>query len=204
MKLYTYPRAPNPRRVAWLMAEKGISDVEVVPVDIMQGEHRTSEYRGRAGFAHVPALEIDGETTLTESIAICRYLEALYPQPNLLGRNPLETAQIEMWTRRCEMYLANPLMMMTRHTHPVMMALEPPNPAVAEYNRSLAERFMGSLDRRLAKAHYIAGDRFTVADIVAAIGLDFPRLVKYRPPKDLVHLDSWFETMRRRPGFRAV
>ena len=86
MKLYTSHRAPNPRRVRWVMAEKGIEDVELVEVDIMVGEHKTPEYRTRVGVPHVPALELDDGTTVSESVAICRYLEALYPEPNLFGR----------------------------------------------------------------------------------------------------------------------
>ena len=87
MKLYTHHRAPNPRRVRWLMAEKGIDDVQIVEVDIFAGEHKTPAYREKAGLAHVPALELDDGVTITESIAICRYLEAKYPEPNLLGRS---------------------------------------------------------------------------------------------------------------------
>ena len=85
MKLYTSHRAPNPRRVRWVMAEKGIEDVEVIEVDILTGEHKTREYRTRVGVPHVPALELDDGTTVSESVAICRYLEALYPEPNLFG-----------------------------------------------------------------------------------------------------------------------
>ena len=76
MKLYDSHRAPNPRRVRWVMAEKGIEDVEIVPIDIMSGEHKTPEYRARVGVPHVPALELDDGTTISESVAIGRYLEA--------------------------------------------------------------------------------------------------------------------------------
>ncbi len=98
MKLYHSRRAPNPRRVRWFMAEKGIKDIEVVEVDLFKGEHRTPEYLARAGLPVVPALELDDGTAITESIAICRYLESIYPEPNLLGRDPKEIAVIEMWT----------------------------------------------------------------------------------------------------------
>ena len=204
MKLYTSHRAPNPRRVRWVMAEKGIADVELVEVDIMAGDHKTAEYRGRVGVPHVPALELDDGTTISESIAICRYLEAMYPEPNLFGHDAREQAVVEMWTRRNEFYLANPIMLSVRHSHPALAALEATQvPQVADYNRVGAERFMRTLDRHLADHEFIAIDRFTIADIVAVVGLDFARLVKYRPPEELTHLARWLETCRARPAAKA-
>ncbi|MFE9083058.1 glutathione S-transferase family protein [Brevundimonas sp. NPDC003935] len=203
MKLYESRRAPNPRRVRWVMAEKGVTDVEGVEIDLLAGEHRTAAYRDKVGVPHVPALELDDGTCISESIAICRYLEALYPEPNLFGRDPREQAIIEMWTRRCEMYLANPMMLNVRFSHPALAALEAPQPQVAEYSRLGAEKFMRTLDRQLAEHEFIAADRFTIADIVAAVGLDFARLVKYRPPAEFVHLARWLEACRARPAAKA-
>lgn len=204
MKLYTSNRAPNPRRVRWVMAEKGIGDVELVEVDILTGEHKTPEYRARVGVPHVPALELDDGTTISESVAICRYLEALYPEPNLFGRDAREQAVIEMWTRRCEFYLANPIMLTVRHSHPALAALEATQmPQLADYNRVAAEKFMKTLDRRLAEHEFIAADRFTIADVVAVVGLDFARLIKYRPPEALTHLARWLEAGRGRPAAKA-
>lgn len=202
MKLYDFPRAPNPRRVRWFMAEKGIDTVEIVPVDIISGEHKAPEYRGKAGLSHVPALQIDEETCITESLAICRYLEAVHPEPNLFGRDPKETAVIEMWARRCEIYLANPLMLATRHQHPAMAALETPNPEVGAYNQATAERFLKALDRQLDGREFIAG-RFSVADIVAVTGLDFARLIRFRPAEGLANVKRWYEAMRARPAASA-
>jgi glutathione S-transferase len=204
MKLYTSNRAPNPRRVRWVMAEKGIADVDLVEVDILTGEHKTPEYRTRVGVPHVPALELDDGTTISESVAICRYLEALYPEPNLFGRDPREQAVIEMWTRRCEFYLANPIMLTVRHSHPALAALEATQmPQLADYNRVAAEKFMKTLDRRLAEHEFIAADRFSIADIVAVVGLDFARLIKYRPPEELTHLARWLAAGRARPAAKA-
>ena len=203
MKLYDFPMAPNPRRVRWVMAEKGIEDIEIVPVDLISGQHKTPDYKGRVGFAHVPALELDDGRVISESIAICRYLESLHPEPNLFGRDPAETAVIEMWTRRVEMYLATPMMLFTRHTHPVMAALEAPNPAVADYNRAQAERFLRTLDRALEGREFIAADRMTMADVVAAIGLDFPRIVRWKPDAALVNVNRWYDAMRARPAANA-
>jgi glutathione S-transferase len=204
MKLYDSHRAPNPRRVRWVMAEKGIEDVEIVQVDIMSGEHKTREYRDRVGVPHVPSLELDDGVCISESVAICRYLEALYPEPNLFGHDPREQAIIEMWTRRCEFYLANPIMLNVRHSHPALAALEAVQvPQLADYNRVAAERFMKTLDRHLGDHEFIAADRFTIADVVSAVGLDFARLIKYRPPEELTNLARWFDACRARPAAKA-
>ena len=204
MKLYTSYRAPNPRRVRWVMAEKGIEDVELVEIDIMSGDHKTSDYRARVGVPHVPALELPDGVTISESVAIGRYLESMYPEPNLFGHDAREQAIVEMWTRRCEFYLANPIMLNVRHSHPALAALEATQvPQVAEYNRLGAERFMRTLDRHLADHEFIAIDRFTIADIVGAVGLDFARLVKYRPPEEFTHLARWLEACRARPAAAA-
>ncbi|MFC7378951.1 glutathione S-transferase family protein [Brevundimonas sp. GCM10030266] len=204
MKLYTSHRAPNPRRVRWVLAEKGVEDVALVELDIMSGEHRTPEYRAKVGVPHVPALELADGTTISESIAICRYLESVYPEPNLFGRDASEQAVIEMWTRRCEFYLANPIMLNVRHSHPALAALEATQlPQVAEYNKLSAEKFMKTLDRRLADHEFIASDRFSIADVVAVVGLDFARLIKYRPPEEFTHLARWLEASRARPAAKA-
>tara|TARA_R110002167_G_scaffold3743_21_gene18220 strand:- start:535 stop:1152 length:618 start_codon:yes stop_codon:yes gene_type:complete len=203
MKLLDSARAPNPRRVRWLMAEKGIEDIEIVQVDLVSGEHKSPEYRDRVGLAHVPALELDDGTCISESLAICRYLESLYPEPNLFGHDAREQAVIEMWTRRCEIYLANPMMMGVRHTHPALAAMGPQNEAVGRYNLAEAERMMKSLDRRLADREFIAADRFTMADLVTVTGVDFARLIKYRPPEAFTHFNRWLDACRARPAAKA-
>jgi len=203
MRLYDSRRAPNPRRVRWVMAEKGIDDIEIVQTDIFAGEHRTPDYLARAGLANVPALETDDDTTITESIAICRYLESVCPEPNLFGRDPLETAVIEMWMRRAEMLLATPLMMSVRHGHPALAAIETQVPAIAESNTAAATRALKVFDRRLAESAFIAADRVTIADVVAFTGLDFARMVKFTPAPEHTHLARWSETMRARPAASA-
>jgi len=119
------------------------------------------------------------------------------------GRAAGNRAMTGMWTRRCEFYLANPIMLSVRHCHPPLAALEAAQaPQVAEYNRAGAERFMKTLDRRLADHEFLAEDRFTIADIVAVVGLDFARLIKYRPPEELANFARWLEAFRARPGAR--
>ncbi|HEY5106029.1 MAG TPA: glutathione S-transferase [Caulobacteraceae bacterium] len=203
MKLYDSRRAPNPRRVRWLMAEKGIEDIEIIDVDLFGGAHRTAEYLARTGLPNVPALTMDDGTTITESVAICRYLEALYPTPNLFGDGPKETAVIEMWLRRCEMMAATPLMMAVRHGHPALAALETQVPETAASNRASAERSLKIFDRQLGESRWIAADRVTMADGVLFIGMDFARMVRFQVPEDLVHLTRWLGAMRERASAAA-
>jgi glutathione S-transferase len=203
MKLYDTPLAPNPRRVRWFMAEKGIEDIEVVSLNLIQGEHKTPDYLAKAGLPNVPALELDDGTTITESVAICRYLESRYPEPNLFGRTPEETAVIEMWMRRAEMLVATPFMLGVRHSHPALAALEEQNPTIAEYNKQTGLRALRVLDRRLAESEWLAADRLTIADIVGFVGIDFGRMIKLSPPEELTHVNRWAAAMRARPAAKA-
>ncbi len=203
MKLYDSRRAPNPRRVRWFMAEKGIEDVEIVEVDIFSGQHRTPDYLARTGLPNVPALEMDDGVTITESVAICRYLESVYPEPNLFGADPREVAVIEMWARRAEMLVATPLMLTVRHSHPALAAIETQIPEVAASNRAAAEKGIRVLDRRLAETPFIAGDRVTIADILAVTGIDFARMARFRPDPELVNVKRWLDEMNARPAAKA-
>ncbi|WP_333586858.1 glutathione S-transferase family protein [Phenylobacterium sp.] len=198
MKLYDTPRAPNPRRVRLFMIEKGITDVEIVQVSLLEGAHKQPDYLAKAGLPNVPMLEMDDGTCITESLAICRYLESLYPEPNLMGRDPRETAIIEMWTRRVEMMVATPLMMAVRHTHPALAVLEKQNPAVGESNAESGTRALKLIDRRLAESPWIAADRLTIADIVAFASIDFARMIRFKPPEEMTHLGRWMEAMNAR------
>lgn len=203
MKLYDSRRAPNPRRVRWFMAEKGVTDVEVIQVDILKGEHKVPDYLAKVGLPVVPALELDDGTVITESLAICRYLESVYPEPNLFGVGAKEQAVIEMWTRRAEMLLATPLMMAVRHGHPALAAIETQIPEVAQANRAGAERAIKLFDRRLADSPFIAADRVTIADIIAFTGLDFARMVQFKAPETAAHFHRWADAMRARPAASA-
>ncbi|OWK29884.1 glutathione S-transferase family protein [Sphingomonas mucosissima] len=203
MKLFDSLRAPNPRRVRWFLAEKQAEDIEIVSVDVFKGEHKTPDYVARAGLANVPALELDDGTTITESVAICRFLESVYPEPNMFGRDAREIAVIEMWTRRTELLLANPLMMAVRHTHPALAALDTQVPAIAEANIASAGRALRFFDRRLGEAAFIAGERVTMADIVGFTALDFARMIKFAVPEDCANVRRWADAMRARPAASA-
>ena len=203
MKIYDTLLAPNPRRVRWFMAEKGIQDIEVITLSLMDGQQRDPAYVARAGLPQVPMLELDDGTCITESLAICRYLESIYPEPNLFGRNPQEIAVIEMWTRRAEMMVATPMMVAVRHTNPRMAALEQQDPAVGAHSLAGSLKALKLLDRRLAEGEWLAAGRITIADIVAFIGIDFGRMIKARVPDELAHVSRWADAMRARPAAAA-
>ena len=192
MKLYTAPFAPNPRRVVMFLAEKGVSDVELVQVDLIKGEHREEAFRARSPLSQLPTLELDDGRTLTESRAICTYLESVYPEPNLLGRDAWERAEIEMWDRRAELLFAMPLMMWVRHGSPVLSAVErEQTPELAAYYQKQAMRLAKWFDRELGARAWIAGERFTIADITVACGMDFAKMMRWRPGDDLPNLKRW-------------
>jgi glutathione S-transferase len=203
MKLYDALFAPNPRRVRWVMAEKGIEDLEIHEFKLLEGEHKQAAYLDKAGLPQVPGLELDDGTVITESVAICRYLESRWPEPNLFGRTPEETALIEMWLRRAEFLVATPLMQWVRHTSPPLAALEQQDAGFAEHQRKAAMAGLEVLDRRLAGREWLAAERLTIADIIAFIGLDFGRLIRFRPPQELANLSRWAEAMRARPAAKA-
>jgi glutathione S-transferase len=203
MKLYDSRLAPNPRRVRWLMAEKGIEDIEIVDIDLMTGAHKTPEYLAKAGVANVPALTLDDGETITESLAIGRYLESIYPEPNLFGRDPRETAVVEMWTRRAEMMAATPLMMAVRHGHPALAVLETQVPEIAQTSRASAERALKLFERRLGESEWIAADRVTMADGVLFIAMEFARMVRFKIPEEMTSLIRWQAAMHERPSAKA-
>jgi glutathione S-transferase len=203
MKLYDSRLAPNPRRVRWFLVEKGVEDLDVVQVDLMTGAHKTKEYLDEVGIPNVPALILDDGTALTESIAICRYLEALHPEPNLFGRDPRETAVIEMWTRRAELMAAMPLMNAVRHGHPALAVLETQSAEIADRSRQSAEGALKLFERRLGERPWIAGDRVTMADGILFTGLEFSRLVRFKVPEEMPNVTRWLAAMRERASATA-
>lgn len=205
MKLYTAPYAPNPRRVTMFVAEKRIADLETVSMDLPAGEHRSEAFRAKSPLAQLPVLELEDGRCLTESRAICTYLEALYPDPNLMGRDAFERAFIEMWDRRMELLFSMPLMMWVRHGNPVLAAVERnQNAEVASYNQGQAMRMAKWLNSELADREWIAGDRFTIADITAACGMDFAKMMRWRPGEELSHLRRWRLAIAERPAGQAA
>ena len=205
MRLYSAPYAPNPRRVTMFIAEKGITDIDIVTLNLTEGEHRTPEFRAKSPLSQIPTLELDDGRTLTESRAICTYLEGVYPDPPLMGRDAYERAEIEMWDRRVELMLSMPLMMWMRHGLPIMARLEKnQNAGVAEANHQTAMRMAKWFDEQLAHREFIAGDRLTIADLTALAGIDFAKMAKWRPDDATPNLKRWRETMAERPAGKVA
>lgn len=201
MKLYCAAYAPNPRRVTAFMAEKGIDSIEIVMLDLPGGAHRQAEYRAHSPLAQVPALVLDDGRALTESRAICTYLESVFPTPNLMGSDGFERAHIEMWDRRMELMVAMPIMMWVRHGNPVMGAMERnQSPDIAAQNEKQAMKMAAWLDKELASRDFIAGDRLTIADITLLAGMDFAKMNKWRPGDDMPNLRRWRAMMGERPA----
>lgn len=205
MKLYTAARAPNPRRVAMFVAEKGVQ-LELQSVDLGKGEHRSESYLGLNPFGRVPALELDDGRVLCESRAICTYLEGLYPSPNLMGEGAEERAFIEMEDRRMELHLFAIAANSIRHSHPGFAPLE--NPQFPDFGASQGGRFRDNaawLDGVLARQPYVAGQRFTIADITAFCAMEFVRgLMKFRPAESgLANLQAWRDRIAERPSATA-
>ncbi|MDX2233110.1 MAG: glutathione S-transferase family protein [Hyphomonadaceae bacterium] len=204
MKLYSAPYAPNPRRVTMFMAEKGITDIDVITVNLQEGAHRTEAYRAKSPLAQVPMLELDDGRCLTESRAICTYLESVYPEPNLMGVDGFERAEIEMWDRRAELMVTLPMMMWVRHGNPLLAAVEKnQNPAIAAANQETAMKMARWFDRQLETRPFLAGDRLTIVDLTALAGIDFARMNKWRPGDDLPNLQRWRAMMAERPAGKA-
>jgi glutathione S-transferase len=203
MKLYDGGRAPNPRRVRVFLAEKGLK-VPTEQVDLGGLQQKTDAYTAINPLQRVPALVLDDGTVIAESIAICRYFEALHPEPPLFGRGALDSALIEMWNRRVELHLLLPMSFVFRHLHPAMKEMEVPQvPAWGEANRPRVLAFLELLDRELKDRAHIAGADYSVADITAMIAVDFMRVMKLSPPDTLVNLNRWHAAVAARPSAKA-
>ena len=203
MKLYDGGRAPNPRRVRVFLAEKGIT-VPTEQVDLGKLEQRSDAFSAINPIQRVPALVLDDGTVITESIAICRYFEALHPEPPLFGRGPLETALVEMWQRRVELHLFLPVSMVFQHTHPAMKIMVDPQVAAwGEANKPRVTHFLQLLDGELKNRPYVAGKTYTVADITAMCAVDFMRVTKLTVPDDLANVKRWHAEVSARPSAKA-
>lgn len=204
MKLYEMPRTPNPRRVHIFMAEKHI-DIPRVTINLATSEHKGEAYRTLTAVQRVPALELDDGTVIAESVAICRYLEEVHPEPALFGRTAKERALVEMWNRHVEFYLGAPIFTAFRHINPAMAAMEQPQIAVwGEANKPKAVEGMRLLDAQLANHEFIAGDAFSIADITALCAIDFAKVAKIAVPEELTHLNRWRAAVSARPSATAV
>ena len=202
MKLYSSKLAPSPLKVLIFLKEKGILDqVEVIDIDLGKLEHKTPEYKAIAPNSRVPALKLDDDTIILETTAICRYLESLYPEPNLFGENPIEIASIEMWYSRVTYELVVPLMHGFRHTHPHMSQMENQNQEYGLAQRELAVKSLDVYDKIIASREYIAGERFTYADIQMVTSLQFLVRLNRLDINDYGNLNDYINQVSRRSSF---
>jgi len=204
MKLYNTPMpAPNPRRVRIFLAEKGVS-VPLVDVALQKGEHKAAEHIARNSLGQTPVLELDDGTCLSETVAICRYLERLHPEPAMFGRTALEEAQVDMWVRRVEFQLMGPAGNFWRHAHPfTARVVNPQYKEFGEANRGAYERALMWLDRELAGRDFVAGEVFTMADICALSTVDFADWIGLKMPEAAGNLGAWHAQVSARASAGA-
>ncbi len=204
MKLYIDPgRAPNPRRVRIFLAEKGVA-IPTEAVDLAALAHKSPAFRAINPMQRLPALILDDGTVIAESIAICRYIEALHPAPPLFGEGALEQAMVEMWQRRVEFHLLTAVSNVFRHLHPAMEKMEVPQVAAwGEANKPRVLDFLTFLDGELKGRAYVAGPKYSVADITAVVAVDFMKAAKIVMSEGLSHLRRWHTEVSARPAVAA-
>ena len=202
MKLYDDKLAPNPRRVRIFLAEKGV-DVPIVPVSIANGDTRTEDFLRKNPIGALPVLELDDGTFLSESVAICRYIEETHPSPPLMGIDPLDKAVVEMWQRRMELEIYQNAALCFQNTHEWWRGRIAQVPEFGELRRERAEERLAWLDTELKDRPFIAGERFTIADITALVAIDFGRISKIRVQPEQKNLARWHAEVSARPSARA-
>lgn len=205
MKLYGYNSAPNPRRVEIFLKEKGI-EFESVHLDLMKGENKSPEFLKMNPSGKIPVLELDDGRSLGESVAICRYLEAEYPEPNMFGRDAYELGYIEMRNRQIELELWTQVGTSWKHG-PIVgaMGMFEQIPAAKEASDTATNAYYERLDAELAESDYVAGDRFTVADITLLSAVDFATsMVGLKPAESLSNLWRWHALVSSRDSVDEI
>ncbi|MDO8322930.1 MAG: glutathione S-transferase family protein [Phenylobacterium sp.] len=203
MKLYGAPNpAPNPRRVRIFLAEKGI-DLPETPVNMMKREHKSPEFRAKNSLGQLPTLELDDGTTISETVAICRYLEETNPEPPMFGTTAVERALVDQWIRRVEFTVMTPVGMYWRHAHPRTAALLT---QFKDFGESNAETYKGAqkyLDRELEGHQFVVGDTYTMADICLLSTVDFAEWIGLPMEPEFEHLKAWHDRVTARPSANA-
>lgn len=202
--LYDCATAPSPRRARILLAEKGVAH-ETVQVDLRSGEQLGEAYRRINPQCTVPALVTDEGAVLTDNAAIAAWLEARFPEPPLLGRTPLEKAEIAGWQWRIEFEGLMAVAEALRNSSPGMANRALPGPAdhaqipaLAERGIARARQFFAALDAHLSGRDFIAAGQFSIADITAVVVVDFARAIRLKPVDEHAELRRWREAMQAR------
>lgn len=206
MIFYDCSTAPNPRRARMFIAEKGL-EIETRDISIAKGEQLTADFRAINPRATVPVLVAEDGTTLTENLGIAAYLEARFPEPPLMGETPAEKGAVLDWNARVEQQGGLPIAEALRNSNPHMKGRAIPGPVDFEQIPELAERglkriplFFDMLEDRLQETPWLAGDRFTLADITGFVMVDFARIVKQRLPETHGAARDWFDRIKARPS----
>jgi glutathione S-transferase len=203
MILYGAPMpAPNPRRVRIFLEEKGI-DLPETPLDIRKREQKSPEHRARNSLGQVPTLELDDGTCISETVAICRYLEETNPEPPLFGATPVEKATVDMWVRRIEFTVMTPVGMFWRHAHPFTAALLNQFKDFGESNKETYKGAQKWLDRELDGRPFLAGERYSMADICLLSTVDFANWIGLPLEDEFANLKGWHERVSARPSAKA-
>ncbi|OYY68442.1 glutathione S-transferase family protein [Sphingomonas sp. 28-63-12] len=210
MKLYDSPWAPSPRRVRVYLAEKNI-EIERITIDLRQGEQLSPAYLAINPRGVVPALLLDDGEVICESTAICRYFEALQPEPPLFGTDPRSIARIEAWTRRIESDGYAAAVYAFRNGKPQMEGRALPGnwpptaiiPDLVERAAIMWRSFVNALEAQLSVSPWIAGDSLSFADITALITIDFAERAGLTISDGNNTLKNWHETMSARPSAKA-
>jgi glutathione S-transferase len=203
MKIYNSSLAPNPRRLRIFVAEKGLK-IPTEEVDIFTGQNRTPQMLAKNPAGGLPFVELDDGTHLAESVAICRYLEGLHPEPNLMGKDNREQAFIEMWNRRMELNLFAVAARAFQHTNELFKARLKQFPEYGETQRETVKQQLQWLDAQIGNKPFIAGDRFTIADITALVAVDFAaQAAGVSADPALKNLARWHQSVSSRPSAKA-
>jgi len=203
MKIYDFAFAPNPRRLRIFVAEKGLK-IPVEQVDIFTGKNRTPEMLAKNPAGGLPVMELDDGTHLAESVAICRYIESLHPEPNMMGKNSREQADIEMWNRRVELGLFAAAGRAFQHTNELFKARLKQFPEYGETQREAVIQQLQWLDAQIGNKPFIAADRFTIADITAEVAVDFAaQAAGVTADPGLKNLGRWYKSVSSRPSAKA-
>jgi len=200
MHLHTQSSSPNGQRVNVFMQEKGIN-IAKTEINLRSGENLSEAYRAKNPFARVPVLELDDGSYLSESQAICLYLEGLHPSPNLFGESPRERAMIEMWSRRVELNLLIPVAQAFRNITGFFKDREKCVPEWGEVSAEVARDAAGVFDGHLAENQYLIGSRYCIADMTLAILVGFAKNVG-QDFFDLKHIARHHAEVTARPSFK--
>lgn len=210
MKYYDFPLAPNPRRVNLFVLEKDLR-IDTVEINLRAGAQFEPDFLGRNPQAMVPCLELDDGSMLGETMAICRYLEALHPEPNLFGLNAREIGDIEYWNRRAELEgflpAADALRNEGERFHDRAVAGPrnyPQIPELVARGKARAADFLAILDDHLATRDYVAAGRFSMADINAWVTVEFAARVRVEPAEGHTALRRWYAALAARPAFACL